>query len=685
MSDGLNDRKNSTAGKKSSAHTGSVDHRSGNSSGQQKLPRRTPTELQPPLLKTQPSNQTARRRTQTGANGSAQGNARRAQQSAGNTRAAGNGSTRTGRTRVTSEQNGTQRTQQSAAGTGTRSVRQNHVETPEKREQRIRRNRELSRKRRRRQQMMRRARTILIIAAVAAAAVFGLVSLHRYRVKKAEEQAAAAAAAKAARTLQTYDASDVLHLSFQPLKLDDTTDTDGDGIPDSEDDLIDADGDGIADEGTDVDNDGIPDFHDDLIDADGDGVADNQTDADGDGIPDNEDDLIDADGDGVADLTVDTDGDGIADAAAGTVSSGDGLTVSEFNQILNELYQNDYVLVSPYSLASEDENGLSAGSVQVPKGKKPLIISEQNVNYTSGYDGHADTLMQTSDGTIVNSYTAADGSQAEGPVDVITCVDNFISSHDDFSYNGARGIIGITGGSGIFGYSIDEDTEIIGALSDETIASVEANEADTASDGTDETASDGTDTSEADESTAADASGDTTGSDTSGYEFSPDSSTESVTASSSSSSAGSAAQSKAISAAQKEHDAEIASNRSTLNSLITALRNEGWVFACNTYNFVSYASTYDIVKEDADKWKSSSGALVGDTDLLILPNGGDIGSWSGYTENNEKYAYLKSLGFKYYFVDTTQSKTWIQVTSDYVREGMHDIENLADYRKVMQM
>ena len=71
--------------------------------------------------------------------------------------------------------------------------------------------------------------------------------------------------------------------------------------------------------------------------------------------------------------------------------------------------------------------------------------------------------------------------------------------------------------------------------------------------------------------------------------------------------------------------------------------------------------------------------------MLILPNGGDIGSWSGYSDSNQKYTYLKSLGFSYYFSDTTQSKTWLQTESGYVRQGMHDISTMSDYQNVMNM
>ena len=91
-------------------------------------------------------------------------------------------------------------------------------------------------------------------------------------------------------------------------------DTDGDGIPDSEDD--DDDGDGIPDdEDPDSDGDGKDDHSDDPgdKDTDGDGIPDSEDDDDdGDGIPDDED--PDRDGDGIPDdEDPDDDGDGNED------------------------------------------------------------------------------------------------------------------------------------------------------------------------------------------------------------------------------------------------------------------------------------------------------------------------------------------------------------------------------------
>ena len=107
------------------------------------------------------------------------------------------------------------------------------------------------------------------------------------------------------------------------------TDADGDGIADAFEGLIDTDGDGLADfEDPDSDNDAIPDAIEEMnqppltgLDSDGDGIDDavdvdstSGTDANGDGI-DDAFNLLDSDGDGLPNYRdLDSDGDGIQDS-----------------------------------------------------------------------------------------------------------------------------------------------------------------------------------------------------------------------------------------------------------------------------------------------------------------------------------------------------------------------------------
>ncbi|MBB3842248.1 hypothetical protein FHS57_006279 [Runella defluvii] len=110
-------------------------------------------------------------------------------------------------------------------------------------------------------------------------------------------------------------------------KIDDATDTDGDGIPQGVDGAPTAFGDANSPALPDTDGDSKPDYID-AADTDGDGVPDaTDLDDDNDGIPDSTEGTADTDGDGVKDaLDLDSDNDGINDVieAGGTDANGDG-------------------------------------------------------------------------------------------------------------------------------------------------------------------------------------------------------------------------------------------------------------------------------------------------------------------------------------------------------------------------
>ncbi len=132
------------------------------------------------------------------------------------------------------------------------------------------------------------------------------------------------------------------------------------------------------------------------------------------------------------------------------------LSVSEFLEILNTLYNEDYVLVDIYSLADTDADGKMSlkKTIEVPEGKNPLIISQRDVSYPISKQNSwfAKRLVVDSDGYIRNEYVGEDGNSVIGDYDVIPLVESFIREHPDFSYNGAKGIIGLTGYNGILGY-----------------------------------------------------------------------------------------------------------------------------------------------------------------------------------------------------------------------------------------
>ncbi len=283
----------------------------------------------------------------------------------------------------------------------------------------------------------------------------------------------------------------------------------------------------------------------------------------------------------------------------------DAMTVDEFNQILQRLYDNDYLLVSIRDLADVTENSdgsvtMTPADLALPEGKKPLILSQNDVSYplTLPAGGYASRLTVDASGNLVSEYQQTDGTVVTGAYDVISCVEAFLTEHPDFSWQGARGIIGISGSSGILGYRTDE---LFGKSSEEGNIYADYGTFDTAS----ETAS--------------------------------------------------------------------------AQAVLEVLKEKGWEIACQGYSGISYASEYDLVTADMEQWKQKTEPVVGSTDLLLYPQGTDIASWKDYSSDDQKFTYLKEQGFDYFFNIDSLNPYWVQIRTDYFRQGRMDARTwLAD-------
>lgn len=146
------------------------------------------------------------------------------------------------------------------------------------------------------------------------------------------------------------------------------------------------------------------------------------------------------------------------------------VTTDEFPRILDQLYKNDYILVSLDDVyeSKEDSYGntvYSPKDLYLPEGKKPLIITQTQVNYyfymTDGNGdkipdakgaGFASKLILDEDGKFTNTYVDASSKELTGAYDMVPLLESFIEIHPDFSYKGAKAVLAVTGSDGIFGY-----------------------------------------------------------------------------------------------------------------------------------------------------------------------------------------------------------------------------------------
>lgn len=144
----------------------------------------------------------------------------------------------------------------------------------------------------------------------------------------------------------------------------------------------------------------------------------------------------------------------------------DCITPTEFGRLLDQLYANDYVLVDInyiYETATVDGKTVyqMKKKITVPKGKKPLVISIDDMNYDPRKStwGMIGKLIVDKDGNIAASTPQKDGTELiTYDNEVVTMLEAFIKKHPDFSYKKGRMTLALTGFVGILGYrtQIDE-------------------------------------------------------------------------------------------------------------------------------------------------------------------------------------------------------------------------------------
>lgn len=130
------------------------------------------------------------------------------------------------------------------------------------------------------------------------------------------------------------------------------------------------------------------------------------------------------------------------------------VTIDEFNAIIEQLYERDYILISPQDLYDADENGnIEEETLELPEGKTPVVLSFDDLSYYEYMegDGFADRLI-IEDCKVVNEYIDAEDETHIGAYDYVTLLDDFVEEHPDFSHEGAKGVVGLTGYNGILGY-----------------------------------------------------------------------------------------------------------------------------------------------------------------------------------------------------------------------------------------
>ena len=113
-----------------------------------------------------------------------------------------------------------------------------------------------------------------------------------------------------------------------------------------------------------------------------------------------------------------------------------------------------------------------------------------------------------------------------------------------------------------------------------------------------------------------------------------------------------------------------------------AVKQSGWEFACHTWGHLSVTGKgVGILSTDQEKWQNTVAPITGKVDTIIFAHGNDIGNWRDYNaETNEVYAYFKKMGYNFYCNVDASTKSWVQIRSEYVRQGRIDCDGLQMYR-----
>ena len=145
------------------------------------------------------------------------------------------------------------------------------------------------------------------------------------------------------------------------------------------------------------------------------------------------------------------------------------ITTVEFSKILQQLHSNGYILVDfddfvDTVIAPDGTASYNAKTLYLPSGKKPVMLTQTNVNYNYYLIDSDDDKIADGKGAGIASKLLWDGSNftcemvdangqtVTGAYDLVPILESFIREHPDFSYRGARATLALTGYNGLFGY-----------------------------------------------------------------------------------------------------------------------------------------------------------------------------------------------------------------------------------------
>ena len=109
-----------------------------------------------------------------------------------------------------------------------------------------------------------------------------------------------------------------------------------------------------------------------------------------------------------------------------------------------------------------------------------------------------------------------------------------------------------------------------------------------------------------------------------------------------------------------------------------ALKDSGWEFASHTWGHRTVPKlTMEELEFDMRHWHEEVEPILGPTDMLIYPFGADVTGPGKYTADNERYRYLRELGYRSFFLVDGTSKAWGQLEPGYYRGSRINVDGIS--------
>ena len=135
------------------------------------------------------------------------------------------------------------------------------------------------------------------------------------------------------------------------------------------------------------------------------------------------------------------------------------VTVNEFNKAIEKLHENNYILIDPHDAYDLESTPVKRKKLKLPKGKKTLIMSMDDMNYYEYMqgNGYTERLTLNKDNETVAEKKNDQGKMEQSKTnDAVPLLNDYVKKHPDFSYKGQKAVVGLTGYEGVLGYRTND-------------------------------------------------------------------------------------------------------------------------------------------------------------------------------------------------------------------------------------